>query len=461
MKELDVEGLFWPAANPDDRVAGRLRFDVASGAELDLIGSFGGPERILAADEAEIRILGVAGKRMLTLDGCLQAGSTLEVPGIHRTRYRPSLILSGAHFDEHEALDFSAISVQVRHLEHWVRRSGAVFKMVEDQARRDIKEISVTYTPVEQLTVSSALGELDLGFTWKVRGDHVVESAIDQGCYVRLRPSQSESLDELVKVAMAVQHVVTLAVDVPAPITTISLEHPDVTRTLPSGRTVHEQIELYAELQGGDAPPYAGHRHAHEMLFTFDDLGGIPGLARWLEVSQSCEPVIGALLSHQYMPRMYAENRLQNIVFAAETFHRIRFPNRIRPKGEFRQLVSDLVRAVPNEWQRWLREQLQYSNEPRLKQRLLDLAGYAGDTFTNLVGDVNKWAENLKDVRNRSVHRSAARVDPGGPSMFYLAESAYFLVALCLLRDCGVSSEALAKIRDHQRYKWLAAHLRE
>ena len=120
-----------------------------------------------------------------------------------------------------------------------------------------------------------------------------------------------------------------------------------------------------------------------------------------------------------------------------------------------------LFSAVPNEWQRWLREQLQYSNEPRLKQRLLDLAGYAGDTFTNLVGDVNKWAENLKDVRNRSVHRSAARVDPGGPSMYYLAESAYFLVALCLLRDCGVSSEALAKIRDHQRYKWLAAHLRE
>lgn len=47
MKELDIEGVFWPAAKPDERVAGRLRFDVSTGAELHLIGSFGGLEGIL------------------------------------------------------------------------------------------------------------------------------------------------------------------------------------------------------------------------------------------------------------------------------------------------------------------------------------------------------------------------------------------------------------------------------
>jgi hypothetical protein len=34
MNDLDVEGIFWPAADPEDRIAGRLRFDVVSGTSI-------------------------------------------------------------------------------------------------------------------------------------------------------------------------------------------------------------------------------------------------------------------------------------------------------------------------------------------------------------------------------------------------------------------------------------------
>ena len=40
MEELDVDGLFWLACQPDEKVAGRLKFDAANGAKLNLIGSF-------------------------------------------------------------------------------------------------------------------------------------------------------------------------------------------------------------------------------------------------------------------------------------------------------------------------------------------------------------------------------------------------------------------------------------
>jgi hypothetical protein len=459
MKELDVEGVFWPAARPDEQVAGRMTFGTSTGAELALIGSFGSLDEILSERNEPIRILGVAGKRVLTLDDCLRAGSTFETPGVHRERYRPATVLAGAHFDEGEALTFSAVAVQVRHLSHWVRRSGVELSLTEEAD--DITQIRLTHTPIATSTIETSLGEVELGSTWAVRGDHVVESTIEQGCYLRLRPPEPTTMEELVKACLAVQHLVTLGTDTTAPITSLSFWHPDVTRTLSSGRVVHESIELYARLQGGDVPSEARTRHAHDMLFTLDDLGGVAAVARWLEVSSTFEAVVAALLSHRYMPKMYAENRLQNVVFACETFDRIRFPNRLEPKAGFRRRVSEVMVGAPKEHKPWLRDQLQYSNEPRLRQRLLRLADHAGAAFATLVGDVDGWADAVKDARNRSVHRSTSRSPVDGISLHLLSESAYFLVALCLLRECGASAATLAKIQEHQRLLWLAGQIGE
>jgi hypothetical protein len=47
------------------------------------------------------------------------------------------------------------------------------------------------------------------------------------------------------------------------------------------------------------------------------------------------------------------------------------------------------------------------------------------------------------------------------PSLHLLSESVYFLVALCLLRECGASDATLAKIQQHQRFIWLAGRLAE
>ena len=128
MEELDVDGLFWLAGEPDAKVAGRLKFDAANGAELNLIGTFhklpsSGThdlQDVFFAQNEPSRILGVAGKRLLTLDRCLHGGTTIEAPGMVRERYSPEVILSGAHFEEDEPLEFSAVHFQLQHLDQWV-----------------------------------------------------------------------------------------------------------------------------------------------------------------------------------------------------------------------------------------------------------------------------------------------------------------------------------------------------
>ena len=60
------------------------------------------------------------------------------------------------------------------------------------------------------------------------------------------------------------------------------------------------------------------------MLFNFDDIGGLSGVAGWLKTAERFGPVVGTLLAQWYLPDMHAENRFLNVVIAAEALERIR-----------------------------------------------------------------------------------------------------------------------------------------
>ena len=64
--------------------------------------------------------------------------------------------------------------------------------------------------------------------------------------------------------------------------------------------------------------------HPIQMLFSFNDIGGLQGVAAWLKTSAKFKPVIGSLLSHWYLSTIYADNRFLNIIIAAEALERIR-----------------------------------------------------------------------------------------------------------------------------------------
>ena len=103
----------------------------------------------------------------------------------------------------------------------------------------------------------------------------------------------------------------------------------------------------------------------------------------------------------------------------------------------------------------------------RRKQQTIDfenelgaLAREAGSTFGALVGDVNSWVKEIVQVRNNNVVHRGLRGDVQGSRLYCLAESVYFLVVLVLCSECDVPEATSAKIRNHQRFAWLASRLK-
>lgn len=417
MNGLDADGLFWLANKPDNKVAGHLKSDGRQGSELTLIGSFSDLDLLGSELSKSVRILGFVGNRQVTLDSCIQTKSTRSYPGSASETYHVPIVLEGAQFEENKVLMFNGFKLQLWHLDHWIDLTG-----IERSYHRSNDETltpKFACYPPSTKTIRTDYGTLQLEFGYTEKPGHF-EFKITEFRNFVLRFNESQSLNQLLQFSSAIQDLLTIGVDGLSTIEDLTLFHADVKTKLNSGRVFHYPIKLHLEYRGKDLTDDKKTIYNPQMLFSFDDIGGLDGIARWLETTEKFRPVIGALTAQWYRPRMYTENRFFNAVTAAETFQRIILQ---------RQTV-DLLEA------------------------LYSLAEKAGKTFRGLVGDVDRWAKTVRDTRVLNVvHRGLNEDDE--PELYLLSESLYFLVVLCLLQECGVPQDTLTKMQRHQRFRLL------
>lgn len=426
MEELNLEGIFWLESNPGDQVAGRLTFDNVNGAHLDLIGSLHQLEDSFDLPERAVRILGLAGGKELTLVDCFRSNMSIQAPGILREQYRPLRVLSGVQLGENQPLEFEGARLGLLHLDNWIQKTGTTIDTSPDEHSTGLRKIQITCTPLEKESVHTDDGELELIFTYRFNSDPFRTTTLSQSAVLGVQFSESRQLRSILETCNALRNLLTIGVGAPASVTEVSLTRSNLTRELGNGKTSPISIGLYNPGLGNSSQSEVKNIHPLEMLFTFDDIGGLQGVAAWLKTSAKFEPVIDSLLSHWYLPTIYADNRFLNIIIAAEALERIRLNQ-------------------------------QHIN---FSEGLERLAHFAGDPFRSLIQDVKPWVNEINRVRqNHLVHRGL-RGDMEFSRMHWLSESVYFLVVLCLLRECGVPEVVLSKIQQNRRFQHTAEQLR-
>ena len=425
MEELDIEGLFWIPAESDDKKAGRLTFNETDGATLNLIEQFRVPiedgrrvARIpLSLNKEPVRIVGSAGGRWLTLHDCQETGRKMDSTSVVRRQYHVTVVLCGAFLNEEEPLVFSSATVRLGHMEEWVNRSGLGVVYGYEGDSNLINSVQISYTPIKPDVTDTSWGQIALTFPWELRGDHFVESSVKHRCSVELRFTSPQTLETIFSFSSSLWHLLTIGIDSPTSILNMTLYHPNERR----------RVDLYTQWNESGTQRSTETIHQRRMLLGFDDIGGLHGVARWLEVAGKYDTVIGTLVSHWYRPKMYVENRYMNVLVAAEKLLRIRLKKR----------------------------SFKFATE--LKQLACETSG----AFQALVGDIDFWVKKVVQTRaNRVVH--PGRHDAGdGWRLHLLAESIYLLVVLVLFRECDVPQDTIANIQNHDRFKWLASQLKD
>jgi hypothetical protein len=195
------------------------------------------------------------------------------------------------------------------------------------------------------------------------------------------------------------------------------------------------------------------------MLLTFDELGGLPTIARWLEMAPRFQRALNSLMSVKYAEKMFAENRLMNATYGAEAFHRLTRNEPYMEPRQFRQLLNTYLDRTPGEHRDWLRGKVEFGNDPPLRKRLTRLAGRAALAMRPTIGDRGRWAWTLSQVRNALTHLNADSPELNGGDLVFLTESVYAVVRICMLLDCGVSIDTLTQKADSDTVYWYRSRL--
>ena len=433
METLDTVGTFWIAGKPERKVAGRLTFNDVDGLELNLIGSLHDPLEVLSQHTGPVisvplnemyglvnepvRIVGETTKGYVTLDKCWRKSGhfpLIEGTSPAQEVYRGSSAFLGAHFGEDEPFVFTGVRTSIQNLEHWVGIPAASIELDYAEHSNEVEQLRIISTPREKMVAKTDMGELELVFGHRLGGDHILESTIRQNQYLGLRFSEPQPLEDTLRVCKSLQDLVTIGINAPTSIDSIRIRHADLDST----------IGIYTRLIGATGQEINKPLHPLEMLFTFEDIGGLQSVAKWIEVASKYRLVINILLSHKYKPSGFVEHRFFDAVTAVETFAR-------------------------------LRSQEKHINRYKVKR----LSHWAGTTFKALVGDVDHWVDLVWNVRRDSIVHRGLREEKVS-QLLLLAESLYFLMVLCLLRECDAPGRALERIQEHERFIYAASKLR-
>ncbi|GAA4050738.1 HEPN domain-containing protein [Streptomyces shaanxiensis] len=454
MEPFESDGLFWLPESEEEKVAGRISFTASDGVKLALIGGFSDTSSFANLDSAiQFPIIhGVAGKRYLTLQGCARSSYRLEFPGTLREEYRAEFLFAGHSLLSSENEKFTEVTVRFNNLWNWTNRSIVSHNYSFDTDSHKLTTATITLTPHETEEHEIEGGEIALLSTWKMPGNRQ-NIGFEQDFSLRLTYDDPVDFSYIRTDVAALQDLISATSDSACLPTDISLW---VTDDSDEGNG-KERLNVYGQQS---AQSTAKKSKSVDFLLHLSDIGGLPAVARWLNFLRSRRIILGLALSSRYRG-MYVENKFFNAVSAAETLHRMEFSNSVLPKAEYKKFRDLLVSHVPEEHQKWLKDQLAFSNEPRLRGRIKELAEFCELPLV-LNCDADQWAKAVTNTRNRMVHHDEKKGPRASNSQFYwMAESLQLLVLLCLSKFCAFQDGYLEKVKEDEAVKLLAERVQK
>ena len=428
-------GHWWRPEESDRKIAGTLRTESTGPIRLELLD-------LLTNGHSSNRypvVLGTTADGLpVTLEDLQQierhsrSSRKLQEP-VELETLTPRIAFLGAHLPSEEDRTFKSAVIDLTDLLLWAGPSG--FRATYGH---EPIEVTVSLTPPPAVETDLPLGRLSLVHGWSTTGDALRSRGIEKsvGFVVDLREPLAIA-DWLSRVVNPLRHLLTFATGRPNEVDCLTFTtfryDPD------HGSDVEVLYPRASHVQ--ELPP----GREFEFLFDAGSLGNAfaTTVEAWFHLYSRLGPVLDLFFGPRYRPVTFMENHFLNAVGAAEGYHRATFPNTLLPKAIHRERVAAVVEAAPAGHQAWLRKRLAYSNEPSLRQRIVDLHQRAAPIVDGVIGSAAEYVPSVVRMRNSLTHRgtSTRKLPTSGRDLLRLTEQTNLLLTVCLLLDLGLDED--------------------
>lgn len=445
--DLDVQGEWWLPGHESGKIYGVLKVAKGEAGRLELSGAFRSFFDSVAWNEKEddgsrsgvvslasMRDAGtyptILGKsevegKYYTLKDCWSSRSGSKGRSAKRSEsVGVNQVVEGILFDEpDEEIQFDGCRISMRHLPIWVGRSGLKVSYPSNPE---------TFATIEAVNLKDLKADLKDKSTISFRqslgtnGDGIHSAAIEQSCILVWDFPSLRKPEEITSAVGDVQDLVSIGCNRPAEFESVVMVHPQAPVTTMSGRILpgREPIRYYGQWLIKDRKQ--GSPKQHNLLFTLDDVGGMPGIENWIAVARKNQTALARVMSTLYGDGLYIQDKLTNCLASLE----------------------------------WLDANRKQDNVKDYAVRLRRSVTLAGPQFEEIIGDIDKWVKLALEYRNDLMHHYDKLFRNSTATLYPVSQSVYWLFVLCMFRMAGFPDALFAKISAHQDLTWLRAEMR-
>jgi len=425
MEKFEYKGSWWLPEDPDRKVGGILEFSPDEGIRLKLTYPLE-PDNHLSLIAPEL-IFGETEKGKVTLYHCLETKRKISSNKIATSEIVGQIVALGSHVDFKKDV-FSSMRAESPELDFWTP-----FGWVALPHRRAKNEFCIRCYIPDKLDACLNDGtkvalEVRIERSWTLVP---AEVRLRRKTFVNVTPASPSPFERCLGLLQTMLDLVSLGLSRPAiPSEIVGVLKPQ------------EEVEIvYKPIKHSSNKALL---NPFQTLFTCADISDHfdEFIRRWFDLSDRLRPVLNLYLATLYAQEMYVESYFLNIIHALEAYHRLAMGGQDLPEDEHQKRVSEIINSAPSQWRQWLKEQLKYSNEKRLRSRLMEICETSQSITKKLIGSKKKvkhFISQVVDTRNYLTHYDPAYAEKAvhGRQLFYLTQRLKVLLECCLLRELG------------------------
>ena len=465
-ESVEWVGHWWLPDDPEEKVPGILRYDGEGGIALLLIGGF--EDRVMSQSASGIVsyhvenkkwdvIRGMAEHREITLLDCAPKSSRrtldIEPQGPYKQNIEARMALFGVYVDSADVPAFSVAEMSIEDLARWAATStmectyGVSENELDGTASISIKPVALQSAVIDDAEFC-LVNQHTLPFFEYFKGQTV--GRVCDTVSMRIKSKSPISLNYALDKVKLVQDLISFATDRASGVIWLRLELSQDGCELPNSKKLPRGVDvLYSPFAFGchDAKAVDFRR----VFFTCDSLPFEQIFPRWSEKYEQLRSAINMVSGLRYAPSSFIENNLLTAVGAAEVLHRgLDIDTKPIPDVDFKKIREDVLEKVPEIYRERFKKAIR--NEPRLRDRLLDLAKRLdGEVVRLFIPDTDHWARRTAKARNDLAHEGKTPKH-SLEELVAVVEVTKAVVVLSLLNEIGLPIEQQLKIvEEHPR----------
>jgi hypothetical protein len=383
-------------------------------------------------------------------------------------------VVVGAHLpvigklDGTASLIADALVVEFELLEDWMGRRGlSITEELPKVSPTHITAATVRYEYPETLTAEVPGGHIELQGEWTRPRYEEATVGFRTATLLRVCSDAPTDVDDHFHHAASIQLLLSLLTAAAPDVRSFRLHHPDRRCGDRNGTPLYDPAALIVPWarrrpEYSSGPLKTPFQNGRLAVLSFDEVGGIDGLAEWIRAAGDIHLILSMLSSAAFVQHLPRENEFLNVCSAAEGLHRHWHPVTFEEEQEAKATRERIAASLPKEHRAVVKRALRYAHEPSLAERFRVLAGRVPLTANRVTGgQIRQWSDASAWARNQLAHpnspqeveaRRAKGLHPAeGLEYLALAHSVYWITTAALLSEIGVSDELLAKrIGDHE-----------